>query len=85
MNDKRASRRICANCKQEWTDSAMKRRNKRYICPKCAEATKRIRAIRRHRSKQMGVLEYERASLREVWPEGDGRRHQRKEVRVRSV
>ena len=53
MNDKRASRRICANCKQEWTDSAMKRRNKRYICPKCAEATKRIRAIRRHRSKQM--------------------------------
>lgn len=72
MNDKRASRRVCANCKQLWTNSAMKRRNKRYICPKCTEATKRIRALRRHRSKQMGVLEYERAYLQQVRPEGAG-------------
>ena len=56
----------------EEEDSAMKRRNKRYICPKCAEATRRTSALRRHRSRQMGVLEYERANLREVWPESAG-------------
>lgn len=51
MNDKRASRRICANCKSSWTDSAMKRRNKRYICPKCAAAEKAARVLRRAKSK----------------------------------
>lgn len=51
MNDKRASRRICANCRQEWTDSAMKRRNKRYICPDFARSQRRISALRRAQSK----------------------------------
>lgn len=51
MNDKRASRRICANCKSSWTDSAMKRRNKRYICPRCAAAEKAVRVLRRAKSK----------------------------------
>lgn len=51
MNDKRASRRICANCGTSWGDSAMKRRNKRYICPKCAAAEKAARVLRRSKSK----------------------------------
>ena len=51
MNDKKASRRICANCKAVWPNSAMKRRNKRYICPRCAGAEKAARALRRAKSK----------------------------------
>ena len=51
MNDKRVSRRICANCRQVWwTDRAMKRRNKRYICPDCARSQRRISALRRAQS-----------------------------------
>lgn len=51
MNDKKASRRICANCGTSWGDSAMKRRNKRYICPRCAAAEKAARVLRRAKSK----------------------------------
>ena len=51
MNDKKASRRICANCGTSWIDSAMKRRNKRYICPRCAAAEKAASALRRAKSK----------------------------------
>lgn len=70
MNDKRASRRICANCKQVWSNSAMKRHNKRYICPKCAEAEKTTRVLRRARGKWMEVESRERAYLLEVRAEG---------------
>ncbi len=51
MNDKRASRRICANCKGQWADSAMVKWGKRYICPRCSESKKKTSALRRARSK----------------------------------
>ena len=47
MNDKRASRRVCANCKSLWADVAMVKRDKRYICPKCLMAEKQTRVQRR--------------------------------------
>lgn len=54
MNDKRASRRICVNCKQLWNNSAMHRRGKRYICPKCAQSKRRISVLRRKQARVSG-------------------------------
>lgn len=57
MNDKRASRRVCANCKQIWNNSAMTRRGKRYVCPDCARTEKHISALRRAQARWIGPEE----------------------------
>lgn len=51
MNEKRASRRVCANCKGVYSNDRMTRRGKRYICPVCVAAAKRDRVLRRDRVK----------------------------------
>ena len=51
MNEKRASRRVCANCKGVYSNDRMTRRGKRYICEVCMAAAKRKRVLRRARAK----------------------------------
>ena len=66
MNDKRASRRVCANCKQVWSNSALKRHNKRYICPECARAKKAQSVLRRAQGKRLGVEHFEKTYLLKI-------------------
>ena len=51
MNEKRASRRICACCKGVYSNDRMTRRGKRYICPVCVATAKQNRVLRRARAK----------------------------------
>ena len=51
MNEKKASRRICACCKGVYSNDRMTRRGKRYICEVCMAAAKQNRVLRRARAK----------------------------------
>lgn len=51
MNDKKASKRICACCKGVYSNDRMTRRGKRYICPVCVASEKRTSPLRRAKAK----------------------------------